>query len=85
MTLSFQACKPTQKYPRDLKLGDTFRIRPATNAKKFKVTGIVLKICRENGFKNFHSEDHGKVHIPVDDYNGVGVMILKPEQPIYVL
>lgn len=86
MTLSFPACKPMQKkYPRDLRIGDTFRIRPTTNGKKFTVTGIVLKICRENGFKNFHTEDHGKVHVPVDDYNGVNIMILNPDREIYVL
>lgn len=73
------------KKPRELKVGDTFRIRPTKNAKKFKVTGIVLKICRENGFHNFHSEDHGKVHVPVDNYNGVDVMILNPDKEIYVL
>jgi len=85
MTLSSQDYKVEEKFPRDLRIGDTFRLRAATNSKKYRVTGIVLKICKENGFKNFHSEDHGKVHIPVDRHNSINELVLKPDHKIYVL
>jgi len=71
-------------YPRDLKIGDRFSIRKTTNSKKYRVTGIVLKICKENGFKNFHSEDHGKVLIPVDNHNSCGQLVLMPDHEIYL-
>jgi hypothetical protein len=70
-------------YPRNLKIGDVFSIRKTTNAKKFRVTGIVLKVCKENGFKNFHSEDHGKVLIPVDNHNSIGQLLLPADHEIY--
>lgn len=85
MKLSFQDCNIEIKNPRDLRIGDTFRLRAATNSKKYRVTGIVLKVCKENGFKNFHSEDHGKIRVPVDRHNSIGELLLKPDQPIYVL
>lgn len=71
--------------PRDLKIGDKFRLRPATNSRIFKVRAVVLKICRENGFKNFHSEDHGKIFVPVEDYNSSNELILNPEKEIFIL
>lgn len=74
-----------QVKPRELRIGDTFRVRNTTNSKKYRVNGIVLKICRENGFKNFHTEDHGKVRVPVEEYNSSNEMILDPEKDIYVL
>lgn len=69
--------------PKFLKIGDWFSIRPTTNAKKFKVNGIVLRICRENGFKNFHSEDHGKVRVPVENHPA-GELIFKPDELVHV-
>jgi len=74
----------TEILPRYLKIGDQFRVRPTRNSKKYRVNGIVLKICRENGFKNFHSEDHGKIRIPVENYND-GEMIYPPDKPVYVV
>lgn len=69
--------------PRELKQGDIFSLRPTRNSRKYKVKGIVLKICRENGFKNFHSEDHGKVLVPVENHSA-GQLVLNPESEIYV-
>lgn len=53
------------KRPIELKIGDKFSIRKSTNARKYIVTGIVLKICKENGFKYIPEDTAGKMRIPV--------------------
>lgn len=69
--------------PAYLRIGDKFSVRPSTNAKKFRVNGIVLKICRENGFKNFHSEDHGKIRVPVENHPA-GELIFPADKLIFI-
>lgn len=54
------------KRPIELKIGDKFSIRKSTNARKYIVRGIVLKICKENGFKYIAEENADKMLIPVN-------------------
>lgn len=72
--------------PGSLKIGQKFRCRQTKNSRKYVVTGLVLKICRENGFKagSYPSWEEGQVKVPVNNHHA-GELILKPDVEIYLL
>jgi hypothetical protein len=74
---------PGALLPRELSKGMIFRLRKTTNARKFTVTGLVLKITRENGFKYIAPEEAGKIKVPCDA--PAGELLLDPDKEIYLI
>ena len=68
--------------PKFLKKDMVFSIRKTTNARKYTVTGLVLKITKENGFKYIPEELAGKIKVPCDC--PAGELDLNPDQVVYL-
>ncbi|NCX56265.1 MAG: hypothetical protein EBW87_03600 [Burkholderiaceae bacterium] len=74
---------PDELLPKFLKKDMIFRLRKTANCRKYVCTGLVLKICRENGFKYIAEENRDKILVPCD--HPAGEMILPPDKPVYLL
>jgi hypothetical protein len=69
--------------PKELKTGDVFRLRKTTNSRLYTVTGLILKLCRENGFKYIPPGEEGKIKVPCDC--PAGELLLDPDKEIYLI
>ncbi len=67
--------------PGKLRIGDSFRLRNTTNARKYIVKGLVLKMCKENGFKYILPENINQILVPVEPDK---IMILPPDKEVYL-
>lgn len=63
-----------------------FQCRQTRNSRKYVVTGLVLKICRENGFKPGSRPlwEHGYILVPVNNHSAKE-LVLKPDVEVYVI